>query len=196
MERSDIEELHYITPILNIPSILQNGILSHRKVKKMQHHSVAMPEIQERRKKVSIPGGRALHDYVNVYFCARNPMLFKRREQHGELCVLQLDVSLLDLPNLVIADGNASSEYTGFWSYPDGLSKIDKELLFAEYWIDNDPIQKFRKTRVKCAEVLVPDIVDPTYITGAYASCDAAHQSIKKLAPSLSVTIDGGLFFR
>jgi hypothetical protein len=67
--------LHYITPIANVPSILQRGILCHNQVKSLAHQSVAMPQIQQRRTKKSVPGGRHLHDYANLYFDARNPML-------------------------------------------------------------------------------------------------------------------------
>jgi hypothetical protein len=56
MNRSDITELHYISPIENIPSILKHGILSHNRAKKINHYSVAMLEIQERRKDKQIPG--------------------------------------------------------------------------------------------------------------------------------------------
>jgi len=45
MERHELEELHYITPICNISSILQYGILSHSRAERVLHESVAMQEI-------------------------------------------------------------------------------------------------------------------------------------------------------
>ena len=68
---SDVKELHYITPIENLPSILKYGILSHRRVEKLDHKSVAMADVQARRAAVRIPGGRPLHEYANLYFNAR-----------------------------------------------------------------------------------------------------------------------------
>ena len=56
MNRCDIMELHYIAPIANVPSIIKHGILSHTLACKIVHNSVAMPEIQERRKNKQIPG--------------------------------------------------------------------------------------------------------------------------------------------
>jgi hypothetical protein len=47
-----------------------------------------MPEIQRRRAGRVVPGGRSLHEYVNLYICARNPMLYLRRAMHAKLCVL------------------------------------------------------------------------------------------------------------
>ena len=130
MKREDLPELHYITAISNVPSILRGGILSHRRAAGQRHQSVAMAEIQERRRAKGVPGGRSLHEYVNLYVCARNPMLFKRKDQHLSLCVLRIDPAILDLPGVVIADGNAASKYTGFWPSPSGLARLDRELVF------------------------------------------------------------------
>src|SRR5262249_21008928 len=63
-ERSELQELHYITPIDNVPSISQHGILSNVRAARLAHASVAMAEIQDRRSRVVVPGGRKLHEYV------------------------------------------------------------------------------------------------------------------------------------
>lgn len=75
MNRADVAELHYITAIANVPSMLQHGILSHKLADELVHDSVAMPEIQERRENKRVPGGRMLHEYANMYLDAHNPML-------------------------------------------------------------------------------------------------------------------------
>src|SRR5205823_1165758 len=61
-----------LSPIANVPSILEHGILSHRLADRVEHESVAMPEIQMRRRTKQVPGGRPLHDYVNLYFNVQN----------------------------------------------------------------------------------------------------------------------------
>lgn len=75
MDRAKLRELHCITPIANIPSVLTAGILSHRRAAAVSHESVADPEIQARRARVRVPGGRPLHEYANLYITARNPMM-------------------------------------------------------------------------------------------------------------------------
>ena len=50
MKRDDLQELHYITAISNVGSIMSHGILSHKRVKRIQHDSVAMQVIQDRRR--------------------------------------------------------------------------------------------------------------------------------------------------
>jgi len=56
MNRADVTELHYITAIANLPSILRHGVLSHVLANRLAHDTVAMPEIQERRRNKQIPG--------------------------------------------------------------------------------------------------------------------------------------------
>jgi hypothetical protein len=45
MERDELKELQYITPIENVPSIMRLGILSHRSANRVGHSSVAMQDI-------------------------------------------------------------------------------------------------------------------------------------------------------
>jgi hypothetical protein len=196
LRRQDLDELHYIAPIVNIPSILRRGILSHRRAEKVQHESVAMQEIQERRAKVKVPSERRLHEYVNLYISARNPMLYLRRSQHESLCVLQISPEVLDLNGVVIADRNASSDYCLFGPAPSALANVDKDLVFARYWTDPNPIQAFIRKSVKCAEVLVPDRLPPGFIRGTYVSGREGKRRVAALAPNLAITINGYLFFR
>lgn len=198
MRREELKELHYITPITNVPSILQRGLLSHRRAAAIQHQSVAMPEIQDRRALVRVPGGRRLHEYVNLNFHARNPMLFKRRGQHTSLCVLQVSTDVLDSPGVVITDRNAaaSDEYIRWSPSPSGLDRLNRDLVFAEDWRHpGDPIAYYRHRSIKCAEVLVPDVVPPHHIVGAYVSGESGRGKLAEVAGALLATVDAHLFF-
>ena len=196
MKCDELDELHYIAPLSNVLSICQLGILSHRKVKEVEHDSVAMQEIQDRRAKVVVPGGRRLHEYVNLYVCARNPMLYKRQAQHADLCILRIAPEVLDLPDVVVTDANASSPYVRFAAAPGGIRIVDRDLTFAEYWTDPDRIQYFRRKSAKCAEVLVPERVEPRLLIGAYVSCDESMARWNTLRVPISAVIDRHLFFR
>lgn len=200
MERQELTELHYITPLANIVSIYQNGLLSHRLAAKLPHNSVAMEEIQDRRRRRVVPGGRPLHEYVNLYICARNPMLYKLHNQHLQLSVLSIRTNVLDLPGTVIADRNASSDHTRFSPAPAGLIHIDKDLVFAEYWTHEDPFEEWRHKSIKCAEVLVPERVDFGYVQGAYVSSensrDALVAILNREGIDLEVKINRHLFFK
>lgn len=196
MKRNELQELHYITTITNFPSIMTKGILSHKRAKRINHNSVAMEEIQERRKKKIVPGGRPLHEYVNLYFHARNPMLYVLKSQHIDLCILRVSTEILDFPGVVISDSNASSDYARFSPAPRGLSIVDKEMTFAEYWTHPDPFEAMRRKSAKCAEVLVPDDVESEFIMGAYVSCSESKKALEALGINIPVSINPYLFFQ
>jgi hypothetical protein len=143
-----------------------------------------------------VPNGRALHEYANLYICPRNPMLFKRKDRHEQICVLRVSPDVLDLPNVVVTDSNAGSKYVRFRPAPAGLAIVNRERTFAEWWTHDDLIEKQRHTSQKCAEVLVPDVVPARYLIGAYVSCDDSRQRLRALAPNLPITVDGDLFFQ
>jgi len=196
MKRSDLNELHYIVPIDNVPSIMERGILCNARVQSLNPVSVADPEVQRRRERRRIPGGLPLHAYVNLYLTARNPMLYRRQAQHSEPCVLRVSTAVLDLPGTVIADGNAAIDYTAFRASPSGLEAVDGGLVFAEYWTDPDHIMAYRRKRVKCAEVLVPEVVASDYIEGIYVSCQEAKEKLLVAGVTLPIEINPHLFFR
>lgn len=199
MRRDQLRELHYITPIVNVPSICQRGILCNRLAERHRHQSVAMPEIQARRANKTVPGGQRLHDYANLYFHARNPMLYTRQAQHALLCVLRIDPNVLDLPDVVITSGNAASGYARFFPSPQGLAHLDYDQVFAEYWTHPDNvILEWRHKSAKCAEVLVPGQIAPAFIMGAYVSnvdTEARlRESLRAKNLNLDIIIDKRLF--
>ena len=194
MNRSDITELHYITAIANVTSILQHGILSHTLADELAHDSVAMPEIQERRTNKQIPGARMLHEYANLYFDAHNPMLSKCRQQNNGICVLRVDPAVLDMTGVIVTDRNAASDWVGFWPVPDGVARLDSERLFARYWTHTDPYEQMNHKSEKCAEVLVPDRVAAQFMVGAYVANQTALVAFQALNTGLPVQIRGMFF--
>lgn len=180
--------------------MLELGLLCHEEASKLPHRSVAMAEIQERRSTKVVPNGLPLHLYVNLYFHARNPMLSKLRGHHADLCVLRIDPAVLDHPNVVITSQNASSNYVRFYSSPDGLAYLDKDLIYAESWVHEDQIEEWRHKSIKCAEVLVPNKLDSVYIKGAYVSNqitkEQAQASLEAAKIDLELTIQRDLFFQ
>ena len=122
--------------------------------------------------------------------------MYKRGSQHKELCVLRVSTDVLDLPDVVVTDANAASDYTKFAAAPDGLSIVDRQLTFAKYWTDADPFIKWRKTAAKCAELLVPHRVPAKYVVGAYVSCEENLDVWKSLEFGVDVALNGNIFFR
>jgi hypothetical protein len=178
---------------------MKHGVLSHNLSLKLSHppYSVAMKEIQDKRKDKVIPGtDKKLHDYANFYFDAHNPMLSKVRKYNNEICVLRISTEVLGLPTVIISDQNAASDWAGFYDVARGLSVLDKDKIFARYWTNpNDQIDEWKRSSAKCAEVLVPNKIDPKYILGAIVANQAALESLRKLESKLPIEIKGGIFF-
>lgn len=200
MQREKISELHNIQHIDNIPSILKRGILSHNQALKLKEKSKDISDVepQGKRSKVVVPGGRRLHDYANLYFNGRNKMMYKvlRKYQHSEVCVICINPEVLDLNGVVIADCNASSDYVRFYPSPEGLRYINYDLVFAKSWTHPDDIrEEWRHGAIICAEVLVPDKVDPRFIKGIYVSCNKSMDKAQSLVTTLSVRINKDMFF-
>jgi hypothetical protein len=197
MRREELPELQFITPIENLCSILERGILSHNRMRKLKHQSIAMPEIQEIRADKQIPGGLRLHDYANLYICARNPMMYKRRNRHAALCVLAVSTAVLDLPDVVVTDQNAASNYVRFSAAPNGLSIVDRERTFARNWVHPlDQIEEYRHKARKCAEVLVPNRVPPEHIQFVRVSGVIGRDAVQAIDDEIEVRLDADLFFQ
>ncbi|MGO8920641.1 MAG: DarT ssDNA thymidine ADP-ribosyltransferase family protein [Stellaceae bacterium] len=85
MDRADLAELHSITPIANLPSIMKHGIVSNRRSRALEAVSIALEAVQEKRDIKKVPGGRMLHEYVNLYIstlgiqCSSNASTYMRR---------------------------------------------------------------------------------------------------------------------
>lgn len=183
-------------PINNILSVMQHGILSNEKAKLKKHSSVALFEVQERREIKFVPYGLKLHQYANVYFDARNPMMYLRRDDACDLCVLKISCDILNIIDVVIADKNASSEYVRFYDSKNGLENLNYDLIYAEYWTDNDYYEYYKKKSIKCAEILVPYNIPYDYILSAAVVDEHAKNKLLQCSFNKPIFIQPKLFFK
>jgi hypothetical protein len=182
-------------PMENIPSVLENGILSYERAAKLKHHSVALQPVQDKRDQKQVPGGLKLHQYANLYFHARNPMMYKRKEEAPGLCVLSVSTGVLELSGTVISDQNAASNYARFL-HPSQWELMAFDDIYAMDWRHpDDEIAYWRHKARKCAEVLVPQRVEPRLLTGAYVVNDEAAARLVSLGFVLPVKLSPDLFF-
>ncbi len=194
MNLRDIQELYFITDIANVASIMSEGILSHNEARQVHHRSIAEQGVQERRQNKKIPGtNKHLHDYANLYFDAHNPMLSARRDMNDTICVLRIKSDVLALNGVIVTDQNASRDC---WFKPvnEGLPLLDKNEVFATFWVSSDLFEAYRLKGIKCSEVLVPKCVHCSYIFGAYVANSTALNNFKQVS-LLPVEIKGNLFF-
>lgn len=198
-ERIGDRKLQYITPIANTPSIMQYGILSHHGASQLAHIDISLGDVQRKRSKKEVVVGRTqLHQYANLYFDARNPMMYRRRSERSSLCVLSVSYDVLDIASTVVADRNAASDYARFFSPMAALDALDFASVFARDWTDPCAPVFYEKRSKKCAEVLVLDCVPPNLIVDACVLCEASAEQLSGkigAGSGFCVKIDPDLFF-
>jgi len=124
-------------------------------------------EIVSNRKNISAPNGKRLWSFANLYFNARNPMLYRVVCEKGadKIALIGVDKKILDLDEVFVTEGNAARSYTSILRPSNKvLFKILKEVD-REFWSEFDSSK--RKIMAEC---LVPDVVPPQYIRSIYFS--------------------------
>lgn len=187
--------LYNIQAIDNIPSIMQVGLLSNEKSRKINHVSIAMEEVQQRRDVVRVPNGLGLHQYANVYFDPHNPMLSARRSENENICILKFDRVILDFDGAVVSDRNASSDYASFFQPEAGLENIDFGMVYAPYWTDDNYYEYCRKKSIKCAEVLIPYEIPYDYVTCAAVVNKKVQKRLEDIGFNKTIEVVPNLFF-
>ena len=184
----------------NISSIMRYGLLSHSKALHIEHHSIAMEEVQAIREDKRVTNGMLLHRYASLYFAPRNPMMYYLTH-HPEmvdtekLCVLMVNPEVLDFDGVVVTDGNAADGMTRFFSPAEGIPILDYGQIYAQYWNDVNPYIKDEKKRIKCAEVLVPSYIPYEMIVGALVPSERSQDILQSLGFQKKVLIHPDTFF-
>jgi hypothetical protein len=183
-------------PIANMRSVVGRGILSYQRAARLNHQSAAMQPVQEKRDQKQVPGGLKLHQYANLYFHARNPMLFKRKDEAATLCIVRVSVEALTVAGTVITDCNAASDYARFLA-PAQWRLLNFDDIYAMDWTHpGDRGRYFQHRSRKCAEVLVPQVVEPRFLTGVYVVDHSTLESLIRIDTTLPLVVEPALFFR
>lgn len=194
-----IKHLYYITHIDNLPSILQNGILSHEQVetRQIKYTPIYDKEIIENRRNRTLPDGKNLWYFANLYFQPRNPMLYRVicEKSVDDIAVVTLKADILNRDDIFISLGNAASFSTEILPAKEGRQSLYKltKILEKEWWTEESGDK--RKIMAEC---LVPDEISPEYIHTIYvASYDIANSVKKSLSrPEISVVPQSNMFFK
>lgn len=188
--------LYNLTSLENIPSIISNGILCFNYAKEIDHKSIALSGVQERRSQIEIPGGLKLHDYANLYFTYNNPMSFLRKDDAESLCFLVISSEVLNLNDCIVTDRNAATSLARFFKADEGINHLNFNKIFDKYWNDTDFYAYIDKKAIKCAEVLVPYSVSYDYILGAYVVSDEVASILKSYGFDKKIIVDPTKFYR
>jgi O-acetyl-ADP-ribose deacetylase (regulator of RNase III) len=198
-KRGEIKSLFYITHKDNVSSILRYGLLSHALVleKRVLYHAIYDSEIVGNRQTKLAPNNQSLWQFANVYFQARNPMMYRvvHEKGAGDLAVIGLNRSVLDIPGVFITDGNAANSATSFFTPKDGLGALAEmwDIVTGEWWNSTDGSK--RKIMAEC---LVPGTISPEHIHTVYVATQKAADELRaSIGPnSVPVVPEPNLFFR
>jgi len=174
-------EFYYMTHLDNLNSILKEGILSNREIKKrgLNPKKIAKEDIVKRRI------AKGIDDYVNLYIQPRNAMLYKVSRMKGwKIVVLGISSEVLSQRGIKLSIGNAASDYSTILNENEinSLPKFIRDIRRIRYWnVDTETdISKYVKKPEKLtyhylsikkflqSEVLVPKTVSPKYIRTIY----------------------------
>lgn len=187
-----------IVSIANLKSIMKNGILSKYSLINSGEKSISIADeiIQNKRENITIPNGLKLHDYANLYFDYWNPMLSKKRSDNEEICVLGIDIEILNVKDVVLSNMNAASQYVFFYDVETGIENINFDSVFMRNWNNNDPYQYWINKSIKCAEVLVPYRIDVQYIKEIVVySQEGKEKIVREIGSVVDIIVDPRLFF-
>ncbi len=171
--------------------------------------SLADPQVQQCRKNKILPNGKLLHDHANLFFHARNPMLYKRIDpkQHAgkpglldDICVCKVSPQVMKENEVWVTDFNAASSGVCYYPVDEGIMRLDYALVFAKSWTALDINEQSRRKKIKSAEVLIHKKVPPHLILGVYVGSQSAFDSVTKILTetqkNVSVALNKDLFFQ
>ena len=108
-----------------------------------------------------------------------------------------VNASLLDGDGVVVTDRNAAAGLAYFGAGESALAKIDSELVFAESWKHpDDQFEERAHKAIKCAEILVPDVVSATLIDAILVADASRIAEVRATGYSGAVREDRYLFFK
>lgn len=196
-----IKQLFYIAHIDNLQSILRRGILSHERVENenIKYTPIYDAQIISNRREIKAPDGRSLWSFANLYFNARNAMLYRVlcEKNLNDIVVLGIRRDVLNRPGIFVTTGNAASSYSKILP-PSQLKEVErivKRILKMDYWMAEDGSR--RQTMAEC---LVPDFVPPEYIQTIYCPNEEVIKKVKNIVDrsnfSVSISREPSIFFQ
>lgn len=209
--KNNITKLYYITHKNNIKSIIETGIYCRNAIKKstIAHTDMADKNIIERRKKVPLPNGESLLNYVNLFLHPRNSVLSAFQKKFGKENIVILSIGneiiLKEYSHkrdfVMISDRLAAVKDACFYSKIDeGLSNLDYGCIYdTKHEKLCDDKEKKDKKR---AEILIYNNIETYWLSSAYVSNQKLYDEIldykQLINHPMSVKIDSDdyLFFQ
>lgn len=196
--QKEINNLYYICHIDNLASILEQGLLSHNQVQKHQPKTIYDEDIINLRATIKPNNTQTLWDFSNLYFNARNAMLYRviHEQTIDNIVIIQFKKTVLDYAkqhNSYISIGNAAHNESSFETIDKGLSQLKKiwKSWNQEYWNESDGSK-----RLMMSELLIEKNIPAKYIDSVYVASEEISNQVKKITNFDNVINEANLFFR
>ena len=177
--------------ISNLENILKYGLLSHNNPHR--NIDISNQNVNALRTKRENIFNREIHDYVPFYFNPKNAMLYKvEKENKNKIIILALDKNIINMPNTIFSDGNASNNITNFYAGSENLSQIDWNTNKSTTWKDDKEVK-----RVMMAEVLVYEKVEISLIYKIIVPNSSVKNSVSEILKDryIHISQDRNIFF-
>lgn len=153
-----VKHLYYLSPVNNIPSILEHGVMSKMAVETLEipyddYSDQTVQTIRER---------KSLHEYVPLFFNTRNAMTFRYQKEKRDFAILRLNSDLVTHYDCLVSDRIAACSDAEIYTLSEpALKKINIEVVLStRNFYDNWLLKK----RLG-AEILVKiDMIEPEWI--------------------------------
>jgi hypothetical protein len=98
---------------------------------------------------------KGYNDYVFLVFSHSHPMIYRKSQEGIPLLYCSIDISILDIPGVLIADRVATDSSVTLYSVEDAIMKLDIKNCCTERVNDRDVWLNVRKY-----EILIPGYID------------------------------------
>ncbi|MDC9714842.1 MAG: DarT ssDNA thymidine ADP-ribosyltransferase family protein [Gammaproteobacteria bacterium] len=197
----EINSLYYICHIDNLKSILEKGLLSHNKIQTLSPKTIYDTSIINRRKdiKPNPEENEVLWDFANLYFNARNAMLYRviHEQDLKNIVIIRFNKSVLDYAkkyNSYISIGNAAHSESNFINdIETGLKDLKKKWSFwnKEYWNESDGSK-----RLMMSELLIKDEIPAQYVDSIYVKSEEIGNTVKTTTDFDNIVTEPHMFFQ
>lgn len=198
--QKEINNLYYICHIENLQSIVEQGLLSHNEVQQIKPKIIYDKSIVRLRENIRPNKDKreVLWDFANLYFNARNAMLYRVIHEQGSdnIVIIQFKKSILDYAlkkKSYISIGNAAHKESSFENIETGLKQLKKKwnLWNKEYWNESDGSK-----RLMMSELLIEKNISKEYIDSIYVKNEEINNKIKQLINFNNIITEPNLFFQ
>lgn len=190
-----IKALYHMTAFDNLASLFEHGLLSKHDVERerLQCADISNADVQQRREhKCDTRYGRNLHDYASLYINPRNAMLYYVQRNKPTVCLLEVDLAVLDESTFVFTNANAACGPARFFSDLTDLKELNWPVIFSDRWSGKG---LFYKQQMQ-AEFLVHPKVLPKYIRAVICKKASDSEVVRPFVPDwVTVRCDKTKFF-